>query len=194
MLPDFPKVRRLLSNAIREALDRMVAQKSGIIRAMPKNILQEGNKLRLERDDGSIDDGGMEGIEIEFRLEAEALRTKGFVAVIEAMDKSATEMAARQEALFLRKVEGICRAAGQSIDVKGQAFSWKNIIQSFDNMDIDFDKYGNPVLPTIVSSPSTLEKMKHIQRTDEENQEFNAMLERKRSDYRDRESRRKLVD
>jgi len=67
------------------------------------------------------------------------------------------------------------------------------IMTMWESMDIDFDETGNPRLPTIVASSKIREQLEKQEITDEQKERFEQLIERKRFEWRDRESNRKLV-
>ena len=87
---------------------------------------------------------------------------------------------------------------GNSLDAGGQPLTAEMILRVWDRMDFDFDKQGRPKMPTLVFNPI------HRQRVDEQFRRIanepeliklkQDIMNRKKLDWYDRESRRKLVD
>ncbi len=93
MLPDFPKVRKFADETLMRWFRRRVFQKSGVLQDIPAEVLYEGNRVKLHRYDGSVQIISMKPTQSELRLEQNEFRKKGLGAVIDAMDRTAADMA-----------------------------------------------------------------------------------------------------
>jgi len=66
-----------------------------------------------------------------------------------------------------------------------------------EKVEISFNKDNTPILPTFVAASSTSEKIREVFRiiedTPELKEKMDNIIEKKRSEWRDRESSRKLV-
>jgi len=193
MLPDFPKVRKFADEILMRWFQRRMFQKTGIMQDIIKEVMHEGNRVELHRYDGTISKVSIGATESEFRLEKEEFEKKGLGAVIEAMDKTAADMAKKQSELFFQQLDEIVEETGQKIDAKGRPLSLDLFLETLEMMPIDFDENGEPLMPAILSSPSFKEKFDRLEETDEQRERFEELIERKRSDWRERESDRKLV-
>ena len=67
-----------------------------------------------------------------------------------------------------------------------------------EKIEIDFDKSGNPIMPTILLSPKDVrkfkEKFKEWDKNPEMERRSKEIIEKKRKQWLDRENSRKLVD
>jgi hypothetical protein len=83
-------------------------------------------------------------------------------------------------------------AAGTSMDAKGAPLTWKLLLQSFENMEIDFDKDGKVKIGIFVS-PDVYEQFENLPPpTQQEQEAWNEMLRRKKAEFDARQRRRKL--
>jgi hypothetical protein len=194
MLPDFPEVRKFAQEILTKRFQKQVFQRSGIMQDIPKEVLYEGDRVELHRYDGSVQVVSMEPTKSELRLEENEFRKKGLGAVIEAMDKTAADMAEEQTKSFFRQLDEICKESGQTYDAKGQSLSYDLVLTALETTDIDFDAKGEPILPTLVTGSQMYEKIKNLEITKEQKERFEEIIERKRNDWRERESNRKLVN
>ena len=193
MLPDFPRVRTHVSEILKKWFHDRVAQRTGILQKMKARPVHEGNKVELHRYDGSVECVAMKTVRSKLQLRLEDFEQKGLEAVLEALDKTAVELAQGQSRLLFERLDEICDETGQSVDAEGRPLSWDLIIEGFETIDIDFDEEGNPMLPTIVSSPQMQAALGQIERSDEQKERFDKLIEKKRAAWRERESDRRLV-
>jgi len=81
---------------------------------------------------------------------------------------------------------------------KGEGITPKLILDAIEKMEIGFDEKGNPIMPVLVMSPQDFEKIKAEQKAWESDGELEKrrreIIEKKRKEWIDRESNRKLVD
>jgi hypothetical protein len=194
MLPDFPDVRKHASEFLMKLFQRRVSQRTGVLQEMKPRQLEEGDTVEFHRVDGTVDHVKMNCVRSELKLQLDRLQDRGLQAVLEALDKTATDLAQKQSKFFFRRLEEICDEAGQTADGKGRPMSFDVIIELLDKMDIDFDDVGNPVLPTPVDSRGKRGALDKLEITDEQNERFRRLIEEKRFAWRDRESNRRLVD
>jgi hypothetical protein len=100
---------------------------------------------------------------------------------------------------LLRRVGETAESIGNTIDARGTPFSQEHFFAMLDKVWIDFDEYGRPDLSsfTLVLHPDNANVFTSICAW-EHDRAFVARLEdvmqKKRAEWHDRESNRKLVD
>jgi hypothetical protein len=110
-----------------------------------------------------------------------------------------TEETARQiSQITFRKLDEVTREADMAVDAAGSPPTKEIWLEMFQKMQIDFDpKTGKPEV-TMIMHPVMAEAMQKLWKDWENDTTFmktyNALLAQKREEWRDRESRRKLVD
>lgn len=194
MLPDFPSVRRHASDILRKWFQKRVSQRTGVLQQMKPRPLEEGDKLEFHRLDGSVDRVPMKRVGSRLELHLDDFRDKGLQAVLEALDRTAADLAEKQSKAFFRRLEEVCDEAGQTFDAEGHPLSFELLTELLSTMDIDFDEKGAPLLPTLMSSPRAREMFTKMEITDEQEERFEKVIEEKRAAWRDRESNRRLVN
>lgn len=201
MLPDFPKTRREIYQKLRLRMDLSVQGKSPL-RALGSRITQhEGTLHSYEQstDTGirSVTEGLQEvAVPIEVKIdEIPDLLGEKLFARIEAI----AEEAARQVSqITFRKMDEVTREAGMAVDAAGSPPTQEIWLKMFEKMEIDFDpKTGKPEV-TIVMHPVMAQAMQKLWVEWEKDsgfmRQYNELLAQKREEWRDRESRRKLVE
>ena len=92
----------------------------------------------------------------------------------------------------------VTASTGNVVDAKGKPLTPDQFLDVMERIEMSFDQNGKPMLPQIVCGPQMVEQMKKIlEQIDTEpelKQRHDELLRRKRENWCDRESRRKLVD
>jgi hypothetical protein len=201
MLPDFPKTRREISQRLRLRMDLSVQAKSPL-RMLGSRITQhEGTLHSYEQitDSGirSVTEGLQEvAIPIEVPIEEipELVGDKLFARI----DAIAEDAARQVSQLTFRKMDEVTRESGMVVDAAGGPPTQEIWLQMFENMEIDFDPSTGKPEVTIVMHPVMAEAMQKLWgewQTDAGfMKRYNELLTQKREAWRDRESRRKLVE
>jgi hypothetical protein len=127
-------------------------------------------------------------------IRCDDLEKRGLSAILEAMEQTANEMAKQQTKHFITRLDEICKESGQVYDAKGQPLTFDTLLGLLETIDIDFDQRGQPLMPTILSGSDVVKKIGDLKITDEQNKRYSEILERKYSEWRDRESNRRLAD
>lgn len=197
MLPDFPKIKRGLSRALTEYLRELVRQEPLLSQIRRKRYF-EGDKTSTKSWEGEIDQSGYKEISGQYSIRREDVITKGPLIYVESMQGIAEEIKKQQAKMVFNKIDEVVRKTGNITDAKGQPFTFDLFIETLEKICIDFDDQGKPHLPTVVVSPDMGAKLKEMlpkwQADPECKRRFDLLLEKKREEWNDRESNRKLVD
>ena len=123
---------------------------------------------------------------------------RGPIALVEGLKKLAEELSSQQSKMVFERLNQITAKTGNIVDAGGQAISPDLILQMLEKIEIDFNEDGQPQLPTLVLSPEYYERLKEKmpewEKDEHYNRKFNELIQRKRQEWHDRESHRKLVD
>ena len=171
-----------------------MAKNTGFMQAMRQpEPLQEGNKNKLLRYDGTIDDVPMKSSGAKVEIKLDDLDQHGIKEVIKVIDKAAQDMANQQSKHFFERLNQICDETGQVYDNKGKPLTFDSILDLLDSMPIDFDEDGQPIMPSILAGSRVIEKLIKQEPSDEQIERQKEIIGRKFSEWRDRESNRRLV-
>jgi hypothetical protein len=127
-------------------------------------------------------------------IRCDDLEKKGLQAVLESMEKATSKMAEQQTEHFFARLGEICKESGQIYDAQGRSLTFDTLLDFLETLEIDFDRQGQPLMPTIVAGRSVIEKIKDLKTSNEQNERLNEIIERKRSEWRSRESDRRLAN
>ncbi len=117
-----------------------------------------------------------------------------FEDIRKKFDLVAEDMASQMSQGLFQKII----SSAQKIDGKNQTFGIDMLLEALESIDIDFDNMGNPSSLSVIIPPQIAEKMKNDlpnwEKDPEHNARYEEIISRKRIEWRDRESNRKLVD
>jgi hypothetical protein len=94
---------------------------------------------------------------------------------------------------FFRAFERTCDAAGTGTDARGKPFSFELYLAGLEKIELQFDRDGQPILPTLVVHPTMAKQLESLPPpTEEQLRAYNDLIERKRKEFNARRRYRKL--
>ncbi len=199
MLPDFPKLKKRLLRLAQFCYNQQIEADEliGRIRAIP---YFEGDRFVTGDVEGYVEESTAEVMEIPCEIDRSSIIEQGIDALVESYKKAAEiQVQAMHEMLFRKHSEATARV-GNQIDAAGEPFSMDLYFKLLETVQIDFDSHGRPDISgtRLVMHPSQAERVQSLMtqwQTDESFQRrYRETMLRKREEWRDRESNRKLVD
>ena len=148
--------------------------------------------------DGEVDRPNYERLSSALSVKDDDLIKMGPQAFKDDLNRTAEELREQQSKLVFERMNEVTQKTGNTVDAKGQPLSHDLLLQTLKKMEIDFDDEGQPIMPTLVVSPTRYEKFKkkivEWEKDPKCQDNFNKLIESKRKEWHDRESNRKLVD
>ena len=197
MLPDFPKIKKKHVEAINKYLKELIHQ-DPLFSGIRVEHHFEGSRMSYKTVDGEPNETEYQAASSEFQVKREDVIAKGAMAYVENLRDAAEEMKRQKAGYFFEKLKEVTDKTGNIVNGKGQPFSFELFVESIKKIWIDFDEGGKPIMPTMVVSPELGEKLRVILPEWEKNPEYKKtiddIIDKKRKEWNDRESHRKLVD
>jgi predicted DNA-binding protein (UPF0251 family) len=197
MLPDFPKLKEKLQKLLIARTKMVQSAYMNPLSDVPKARIFEGNRTILVREDGSVEEIEIKEMKAEMEINLKEIETITLPDILEKFDTTAKELAMQQSKVFYDEIGKAVEKVGNVIDIKGKSFSIDDFLKMLDMIWLDFDENGNPNFPTIVAGEKTFKSISEVLPQLETDQECKKRLaeiiERKREEWRARESNRKLV-
>jgi len=197
MLPDFPKIKKKHVESINKYLKELIHQ-DPLFSGIRVEHHFEGSRMSYKTVDGEPNETEYQAASSEFQVKREDVIAKGAMAYVENLRDAAEEMKRQKAGYFFEKMKEVTDRTGNVVNGKGHPFSFELFVESIKKIWIDFDEDGKPIMPTMVVSPELGEKLRVILPEWEKNPEYKKtiddIIDKKRKEWNDRESHRKLVD
>lgn len=199
MLPDFIEEKVLVKRTLTEYLRNRTRTLMGVFGRVRRYHDHEGGRQRLIRADGSVAESAYKEVSAQLSLdlnEVLGITEDEFRAKLEQL---ANDMARQASLHAIETINEAVETVGNVISARGKPLNPDMILEALEKMEVDFDRKGEPILPTIMVGPDLGVKLKEqIPKWYQEYPHFerrlNEILEIKRMMWRDREASRKLVD
>lgn len=197
MLPDFPMIKERFEKVINRYLQRLVRQES-LLSQIREERHFEGNRTSCNTEDGEIDVSSYREFSGQIEVKKEEIIAKGPMALIEKVQVVAEELKKQKAQYLFEKLNQVTERAGTQVNAKGQPFTFDHFLAGLEKIWIDFDESGNPHMPTVVVNPvlgaKLKDKLPEWEANPENKKRFDALIEKKRKEWNDREGNRKLVN
>ena len=197
MIPDFPVLKEELNRAITRFMRERFKFHQGPLSDVPQGRVFEGRRNVIVRQDGSVDETKMREVSAATRIAADEMRELHLPKLLEKLDAAAQEMAATQARHFYEMMSEGVQKVGNTVDGGGQRFSAELFLEAIEKIWIEFNADGSPQMPTVHISPNQADDVKRmIERHENEpalKKRFDAIMMKKREEWRAREADRKLV-
>jgi hypothetical protein len=135
---------------------------------------------------------------VSIDIPRERLAGMGIPDVQRVYADMAERMAGQYMGSLFRAVGEACAAGQTAIDAKGGKFSFDLFLEVLAKMQLEFDERGKWIPPTLVMNPKMAAAVKEEALQWEKDPVYmdrlRRLLARKHEEWRERESRRKLVD
>jgi hypothetical protein len=195
MLPDFPKSKMQLDQLLMTYFDQEVRRHSV---DLPRFVQHEGDHSTLHREDGTVEQDAPDEARVNVVMPKDQFPNVSLADVKRLYVEAASSMAPQIMGSFFRVVNEAVTVSGNVVDAGGRELSFDLLLEAFGKVSMEFDERGNPILPALMMHPKTWAAVKDkVAAWDLDptyRARFRQLIERKREDWRERESHRKLVD
>lgn len=198
MLPDLPELKKKLRLLLRERLRQSFARQAPVIGDIRRFKSHEGDTFTIHRLDGSMTTSTYQLTEAGFSIGRQELPTLAPQQLIAKIDEAAGKLAEQASKHFFQELNEAVTRVGNVVNAQGQPISPELIFQVLEKIELDFDEDGKPHGLTMVVGPKVAEALRMLipkwEADPELNKRYQDLIGKKREEWRDRESRRKLVD
>lgn len=197
MLPDWPNLKKDLLDFVTAYVRMRVRQLMPVTRDMPTVIFFEGHEKLSIRDDGSEDRSCPSTAESTIELEGDEVTRLTLEELFTKMNRMAEEIARQQSRQIFERIDEAIESVGNVRSMSGKPLRGSDVLDMLEMVQIDFDERLDPIMPTAVGHPRGQEAfakaMSEIEDDFELKARREAIIARKREEYRDREAARNLV-
>ena len=199
MLPDYPQVKELLSEAFHERIKIALQRRLGVFSQIKPTQLHEGSKCHLHRADGSFEEIEMKHLQASASLEHDIkeLELLDVESVTELLDTLGERLASEQITLMIQRLDEAVHEVGNVGD-PSQPFQ-EQFFDLLQKQHLDFDDQGRPHLPQwLVGSKKSMQTIRdtfaEIEGDSQLRKRYELIMDQKRQEWRDRETSRNLVE
>lgn len=198
MLPDFPIDKEKFHAFLISTMFQKAKQSSGILGQVSSTIIHEGNRWRTSHGKNIGADSEFDRLEEIIALPFDELNVSSEEELLLKMESAIQGIVGQMSRNLFKMVSKVTEEAGQVVKTKGKPFIIDNLFEMLEMLEFDFDDQGNPYMPSLVHGPDMKEQiLSEYARTKDDpvyKERMEKLIERKRKEYNDRESCRKLVD
>lgn len=134
----------------------------------------------------------------EYKVAYADVPKMGAGGVLKLLQEQAKEFGAQQAKHQYKVISQTTEEVGNVVNNGGKPFSIDSFFEVMEKIQIEFDEFGNPNMPTMVVSPEGAERAKEVIQEAENNPEVKKRMEellaKKKEEYDAEQARRKLVD
>src|SRR5258708_28502679 len=150
MLPDFFSAKQILTRKLMKELRAGIDANAPMFSQIRAYVMAEGDTFSYQTFDGDI--GRQKFKALTHRIEVKGdLAPEQLQAEMEKKFREMTEAVGRQfETSLFDTVREATEKTGLGFDAGGKPFHPSMLWDMLEKMDVDFDKKGQPILPTLV--------------------------------------------
>lgn len=193
MLPDFLKVKARLETMLEYEMELFRLSHLGPLAAIRESVVFEGNKTTIIREDGSVEEMGFEEITAELQVNFAEVETMTHEMVLDKINRPAKEIEEKKAKFAYEQIDKAAEDAGNVVSADGQPPSIDLLLEFLEKMEIDFDEAGNSIRSVLVVHPKLYPSIVKVMSQVEIDPRYQALMERKKEEWRVRENNRKLV-
>lgn len=196
MLPNIQSLKNELQEVINRHIRSESHRKMGALSLSPVHIIHEGDRMKTVRADGTMDVSGMQTATGEVSIPTSKVGTLTGEERTRLIEELSDGMARQMAMLFYGEIDRVLEGTGQVVNQAGLT-PVESVFSVFEKVHLDFDESGN-IKDVVISAGA--EAVEGLRKVEEQiasdpalSQRWEALLEKKREEWRAREASRKLV-
>lgn len=198
MLPDFPKQKDKFHEYFMEFFHQRHQQYLGIWKGGASYKNHEGHIWTSESPEGSTEEHDYISIDEKISVSMDDVPDLTPERLTIMLDELAHNIASKTSKNAIEQMTQWLEKHDRTLDGKGRALDGELFLDMLEFTAFDFDDEGNPIFPSLIAHPNVAEGLMRESKKWEQDPDFEArheiIIRQKRLDWRDRESRRKLVN
>lgn len=198
MLPDFANEKAHMMRLLRAVLDDARRAASPVVGQMREIAVHEGRFTRHVDQFGRATGSPLREFRESLSMTDEECKSASFDDLMHRAASMGRSMAEKQERAFFCEVQKATMEAGTQLDARGKRFDPSMLLDAIDRMNIEFDDWGQPRMPSAYVSPEMAAYLRDNaldwEAVRELRRRYFDLIARKRREWRAREADRRLVD
>jgi hypothetical protein len=194
MLPTYPKICEIRSEAISDTIHALVGEYVPIFKQIRHATQFEGRSHTMRRHDDASSETDLSPIKARISIPMD-MPLSAFTQ--EAFDAALRDVALQLAEGHMKKFVGVMNEAtersGNVVEGGGRPVSEDLILATYEKMDHEFDARGNWKMPTLFSGADLSETMDRFMASPSFRSRLKSILAKKLDEYRRREADRVLA-
>jgi hypothetical protein len=195
MLPRFAELDLQFDEALRDYMQAR-SRRSPILREIKAHIIHEGRSTNLRRSSTELEPTKMFEASAETQMSFAEIETVDANYILSKANEIAEQFEKHFSLNLFQTIDEVTKKTGLRGDNAGAPLTHDNLIEILSRMEMNFERSEHGDL-TIVTAPGMASTFEKLERERIENPEiqkkWDAMMEKKRSEFREREINRNLV-
>jgi hypothetical protein len=196
MLPDYPATKRCVAEALEEWLRTRFRAHLGPLGGIGTHRAFEGHQFTTARPGGEKTDNPRELLE-SMTIRFDEVPTLTLADIQRRIDDVAEKLARAQAKDIYAHIDAAVAEIGNAVNCNGEPLGATHLLELVAKVEVDFDDRGHPRLPSIFVHPDKQEAVKRVLEELSSNPDlasrWEALIIRKREEWRDREASRSLA-
>lgn len=198
MLPDYPELKRELRADLNLQLRLILNISAPLASGIRSYVQAEGNSFTYETTEGEIITKKFLRMEAKFEVPGGLSSAQTYEEFMSKATEAAKSIARQSSDVLYSTIEQETTRIGNALDARGKPFHPNMMWDMIEKMELDFDERTEQAkMPTMVMHPDMLKaiasKFREWEADPELQKRRSEVLRKKKEEWRDRESRRKLV-
>jgi hypothetical protein len=193
MLPDFPQLKSELRDGILRAIQVASRVKAPLLAQIKTFLQHEGTVHSYDRIDAPSRTDAYEQIGVPIEITYAEVPDLVGERLASKIDAIAEDIARKEMELFHRKFSESAQEVGNAFDARGAPLTPELFFKMIEGVHMEFGPDGQ-LLGQFRTSPALAKVMQSWRDNPSIMAQYEALVNRKRDAWRDRENRRKLVD
>lgn len=168
-----------------------------ILSNLPRALQREGHRAKQGMVTGEVNEVSYDRASAEFSVRADELASLTNVLLAEKLTPMVEEFRAASHRMLFRAIDEVTEKYGMVIRGRGKPIP-EQILEALAKVAIDFEDDGSPRVPTIFAHPDLCARMQtELSRAEQDpefQRKFDAIIQTKYVEWRDREADRRLAD
>ena len=198
MIPDFPYEKEQLNNYWLRYLNKRFREFQGFFGSLPMHINHEGREWKIINKEFSSRPKEYSEIKGVFNIDFSEVSTLTPERIRQKLDITANNMAQQLSSGVFKEITKATKIAGNEINAEGKPLTKELFLETLSKIHLDFDDSGNWKPPVIIMHPDLWEAQKENFKSWENDKvfikKFRNLIARKKEEWVERETNRKLVD
>lgn len=199
-LPKYPQLKKKLAKMMMDFFEAEAKKELGPMQDVRRFTQHEGKTLVHNTMDNNSKDKELKYKEVktDFRVAYADIPNMGPEDVLKILQEKAKDFGSQQAKHQYKVIAQTTEETGNVVNGKGKPFTLDTFFEVMEKIQIDFDEFGKPHMPTMVVGTSGAEQAKKVMQEAENNPDakkrMDELMRKKKEEHDAEQARRKLVD